>query len=217
MNVYFISGMCVNCKVFDEIKLPPGYKKIYIEWYTPNGRETLQEYTRNMAKEINTDEPFILVGYSFGGIIMQEINKFLYSEKNILISSIKIKNERPFLFRVAQTSQILKYIPQKLYTVNKTLSNIFTKLIYNMSLDEIEKYVSHTSPAYMKWATYQITNWYSDDYCNNLWHIHGTNDQIFPYKLVKDVITIEDGDHLMVMRKADEINQILNTILLDIN
>lgn len=27
VNVYFISGMCYNCKVFDRLRLPQGYKK----------------------------------------------------------------------------------------------------------------------------------------------------------------------------------------------
>ena len=31
ITVYFISGMCYNCKVFDKLRLPKGYKKAYIE------------------------------------------------------------------------------------------------------------------------------------------------------------------------------------------
>lgn len=213
MNVYFVSGMCVNCKVFDQIELPDEYEKQYIEWYIPNGDETLEEYTRKMAKGIDRTKPFILVGYSFGGVIIQEMNKFLNPEKNIIISSIKAEFERPFLFRLAKTSHVPQNIPQKLYMVNKTISNLFTKLIYDMSLDEIDEYVSYTSAAYMKWSTSQITNWIPRKRCNNLFHIHGTKDQIFPYKLVSGIYTIDNGDHLMVMRKADEVSRILREIL----
>ncbi len=31
---------------------------------------------------------------------------------------------------------------------------------------------------------------------------------------MRDIYTIEDGDHLMVMKKAEEVNRILNEIIL---
>ena len=44
ITVYFISGMCYNCKVFDKLRLPKGYKKAYIEWFIPSPDESLSEY-----------------------------------------------------------------------------------------------------------------------------------------------------------------------------
>jgi hypothetical protein len=85
MKVYFISGMCVNCKVFDSIILPDGYEKHYIEWNIPEGSETIEEYAFKLAERIDQSQPFIIIGYSLGGIVMQEMNKFLRPEKNILI------------------------------------------------------------------------------------------------------------------------------------
>lgn len=215
MNVYFISGMCVNCKVFDDIKLPAGYEKKYIEWHIPKGDETLDEYVQIIAKSINRNEPFIIIGYSLGGIIMQEINKFLQPEKNILISSIKSKEEIPTLFRFAKLTRIPKNLPKQLYLENKTLSNLFSRLVYNMSKEEVAKYVTYTSSNYMKWATTQITSWVPTIKCKSLYHIHGTCDQIFPFKLVKNTFSIEGGDHLMVIKKAAEINKIISKLLLN--
>lgn len=57
INVYFISGMCYNCSVFDKIVLPEGYKKKYIEWYVPIPGQSLREYVSVMAKEIDTSSP----------------------------------------------------------------------------------------------------------------------------------------------------------------
>ena len=73
ITVYFISGMCYNCKVFDKLRLPKGYKKAYIEWFIPSPDESLSEYAHKMAKTIDTSRPFILIGYSFGAVIMQEM------------------------------------------------------------------------------------------------------------------------------------------------
>ncbi len=217
MVVYFLSGMCVNCKVFDKISLPVGYQKQYIEWYIPEDNETLEEYTQKMAKAIDTTKPFIIVGYSFGGIIMQEMNYFLKPEKNILISSIKSESEIPSLFRLAKKIQSAKHFPKRLYSVNKAISNLFTHLIYNMAIDDIEQCVTYTSPSYMKWTTHQITSWTPTVKCKNLYHIHGTKDQVFSYKPIQNAYSIENGDHLMIMKKAEEVNKIINSIILSDN
>ena len=214
MKVYFLPGMCVNCKVFDKIELPAGYEKQYIEWHIPKSNETLAEYVQEMAKSIDRNKPFILVGYSLGGVIMQEMNKFLKPEKNILISSMKNADEIPPLFRVAKKTHITQHLPIQLYFVNKTLLNLFTHLVFDMPVEDVEQCVTYTAPEYMKWASYQITHWKPTIKIKNLYHIHGTNDQIFPYKQMQNVYTIEDGDHLMIMKKPEEVNRILREIIL---
>ncbi len=215
MNVYFISGMCVNCKVFDEIKLPEGYKKNYLEWYIPHENETLEEYTQNMAKGIDTSKPFVVVGYSMGAIIMQEMNKFLSPDKNVVISSMKAEDEIPRLFLLAKKIRFSDHFPKKWYAVNKRISNLFAQIVYKMTEQDVDKYVSYTSPEYMQWATSQIVNWTPSVECHNLHHIHGTKDQIFPYLQIRDVYTIEEGDHLMLLNKAEVVNKVLNDILLE--
>jgi len=214
MKVYFLSGMCVNCKVFDKIKFPPNYEKQYIEQHIPQDDETLEEYTKTMANDIDTSQPFILMGYSLGGIIMQEMNKFLKPEKNILISSIKSVAEIPPLFRIAKKAHITQHLPKQLYSTNKKISDLYIHLVYNMSIEDIKQCVAYTSPEYMKWTSYQITHWEPTIKVENLYHIHGTKDQIFPYKYIQNALFIEGGDHLMVMKKAEEVNQILNEIIL---
>ena len=208
--------MCVNCKVFDQIQLPEGFEKKYLDWYVPCDNESLENYTRNMAKDIDSSQPFIIVGYSLGGIIMQEMNKFLTPEKNILLSSIKTEEEIPRLFQLAKKIRFANRFPKKLYVINKTISNLFTHLVYKMSIEEMNRCVVYTCPTYMKWTTLQITNWTPTVACKNLYHIHGTKDQVFPYKKIKDVYTIKNGDHLMVMKKAEEVNKVLNEILVSV-
>lgn len=213
MDVYFISGMCVNCKVFKKIELPCDYIKHYIEWIEPEECDSLNDYARKMASSIDTGKPFVLIGYSFGGIIIQEMNQFIKPEKNIIISSIKDRNEIPNLFKIAKASHILKHIPAKLYSINETISNLFARTLYKMTEQEVSEYVSYTSSSYMKWSTYQITNWEPVTTLKNLYHIHGTKDQIFSSENIKNAYIVEEGDHLMILRKSDKINEILSGIL----
>jgi pimeloyl-ACP methyl ester carboxylesterase len=212
MKVYFLSGICVNCNVFDQIRLPEGYEKVYIEWILPK-EETLEEYARKMAEAIDVREPFILIGYSMGGTIVQEMNTFLQPEKTIIISSIKAVDEIPRLFRVVKKTRMNTLLPQQLYKINKKVSDLFAHWVFDMSDPEIAAYVAYTSPEYMKWATYQITEWEPKYQCKNLYHIHGTKDQVFPFSLIQNAISVEGGDHIMIIRKAEEVNRIINRIL----
>ena len=211
MKVYFLPGMCVNCKVFDKITLPEGYEKVYIEWLHPQ-EESFGEYVRRMAASIHTGEPFILVGYSMGGIIVQEMNHFLQPEKNILISSIKSMDEIPPLFRLAKKTHLNK-IPKQIYRVDKRVSNLFAQWLFSMNSDEIELCVAYTSPEYLQWAIYNITEWEPAGECPNLYHIHGTKDLIFPFKQINNALPVKGGDHVMILRKTEEINQIINNVL----
>lgn len=214
INVYFVSGMCNNCSVFDSIILPKGYNKKYIEWIIPDMNDTLEEYALKMAKDIDTSKPFVLVGYSFGANIVQEMNKFITPEKNIIISSMKRKEEIPAIFNFAHSIHFAERVPDKVLAATDFIINVFTKFIYNMPTDKITRYMIYTDPVYLKWSIRQITNWQPVDECKHIYHIHGTKDQIFPYDQISDdVYTIKGGDHLMVMERAHEVSDVISMIL----
>lgn len=213
VNVYFISGMCYNCSVFDKLTLPKGFKKVYIEWLIPHMDETLEEYTLRMATSIDTTHPFVLIGYSFGGVIVQEMNRFLNPVKSILISSFKGEEETPMSFKAIKKGNIVNRVPNRLFASTEFISNTFNQLIYHMPTKELSQYMTVLDPVYVKWSAKHITEWIPTA-AKNLYHIHGTLDQIFPYELIRNAFPIEGGDHLMVLRKADIVSNILGSILL---
>lgn len=213
-NVYFISGMCYNCSVFDELKLPEGFIKKYIEWHVPHFCESLTEYVQTVAKEIDASRPFILVGYSFGGVIAQELSFLLSPLKIILISTFKSEEEIPILFRAAKRTNAAERIPKRVYASTELITDAFNRFVYNMPTSELTSVMTFVDPDYIKWSIEQITNWIPRNKSKHLYHIHGTEDQVFPYELIKNAFPIEGGDHLMVLKKANVINPILNGLLL---
>lgn len=215
-NVYFISGFLANCKVFDRIKLPDGFKKQYIEWIIPNGDETLKEYARKMAQSIDQSSPFILLGYSFGGMVIQEMNKFLSPQKNIIIASIKNESETPRLHKIGQKINFTERFPMNILAHGSVVNKLYIKYIYHIPPSESNEFIGCTDPVYIKWSINQILNWKSPQCeCLNLYHIHGTKDLAFPYSNLKNVdFSVENGDHLMIFKKYREINKILSQILL---
>lgn len=215
IKVYFIPGMCNSCTVFDDLVLPQGYERKYLEWHIPRENETLNEYARSMAKDIDVSHPFVLIGYSLGAILMQEMNTFLSPQKNIVISSMKNIDEIPSLFKFAKKINFVKLVPKSVFGATKFITNIFTRFIYTMPTETVSKCMVVTDPAYVRWAVFQITNWTPTMDCPCIYHIHGAKDQIFPVKQIHDAYIVENGDHLMVMEYPEDVSHYIRKILVE--
>ena len=100
-NIYMMPGMAANPLIFERIKLPENYIINYLEWLMPIGDEELSDYVERLSKSINGDN-IVLIGVSFGGIIVQEIAKIIKVHKIVIISSVKKSNELPFLMHLGK-------------------------------------------------------------------------------------------------------------------
>jgi len=79
INVYLMPGMAANSKIFEYIRLPEIYQIHKLDWIIPKKNETLKFYAKRICKKIDQPDP-ILIGVSFGGILIQEIYKYLKSQ-----------------------------------------------------------------------------------------------------------------------------------------
>jgi hypothetical protein len=73
--------------------------------------------------------------------------------------------------------------------------------------------IDAASEDHIAWAQYAAANWDNRLIPNNYVHIHGTKDEIFPAAYVKASHFIEGGNHYMIMERAKEVAQIINTEL----
>ena len=55
----------------------------------------MESYAKQLVQQIDTTEDVILIGVSFGGMVISEINKLINSKKSIIISSAQNKYEIP--------------------------------------------------------------------------------------------------------------------------
>ncbi|HVG11799.1 MAG TPA: hypothetical protein VM843_02295, partial [Flavisolibacter sp.] len=86
VNVYFISGLGADCRIFKNLQLPPSYHAVHVEWIKPLVKESLAEYALRLSAAIDTTQPFGLIGLSLGGMIAVEISKNKRAEWVVLIS-----------------------------------------------------------------------------------------------------------------------------------
>ena len=99
--VYFMPGLAASSLIFERIDLPKDQFECYLlDWFAPEIGETLQNYAKRMAKFV-THENAVLIGVSFGGILVQEMSEFVHPNKIIIISSVKSNAELPQRMKLA--------------------------------------------------------------------------------------------------------------------
>lgn len=213
MKVYLIPGLAADKRVFRHIRLPEGYDPVCMEWEKPSEHDDLPAYARRMAAQINMEEPFVLAGLSFGGMLAIEIAKWLKPEKTILIASIPDHRHLPSYYRLAWRLGL-----QRIITPGVIKNGVFIKRLLTAESPEdkaiIREMARDMDAAFVKWAMKAIMHWEAAGEHPNYIHIHGTADLILPYRFTKPSHSIPKGGHLMIFNKAEEINQILETVLM---
>ena len=197
-------GMAASPQIFELIKFPSNYKIIYLTWIKPNLNETLKSYAKRMSILINDVNP-VLIGVSFGGILVQEISKHIKVKKLIIISSVKSKVELSLSMKFAKKTGIHHLLPLNwIDDLEKLLLFVFGPSI-KARVDTYKKYLSERDPDYLKWSINQIVNWKQIKYDKNIFHIHGEKDKVFPLNYLernKNFITIKNGTHATILRDS---------------
>lgn len=206
--------MAANCDIFENIKLDDlKYKLHFIEWLEPEKSESLQKYCERIAQQITFEKP-ILIGVSFGGIIVQEIAKLISVEKVIIISSVKDPSEFPMRMVWAKKWKLYRFFPTSYINL---IENITKKLVsskkIHQRIDMYQKYLSVRSVNYLDWAFKNIILWENTNPVKNVYHLHGTKDHIFPHKRIANAEFLNNGTHVMVLVNAKWINKKLIEIL----
>lgn len=209
-NVYLIPGLGFDERVFSNLSLK-NCSINYLNWLEPRQNESLANYVNRIKEKIDfTKKPIILIGHSFGGIVVQEIANKNKVEKVIIISSIKSKREISFNLKFLKNVPVYKFLSKELIL---TSFPIWARLFgYNSEKGRnlFNLMLSNCTNNYLKWALEKITNWEEDYNLKNLVHIHGTNDKTFPISLIDNPIKIKDGSHFMVFSRGEEVSKILN-------
>ena len=167
-----------------------------------------------MASKIDHKE-CILIGVSFGGILVQEMKLFLNPKKVVIISSVKSNVELPRKMKIARTTKAYKLIPTKLFeNVENLAKYAFGDYVKNR-IKLYEKFLSMRDKNYLDWSIEQIINWNRVEADEEIIHIHGDADEVFPIKYIKNPIVVKGGTHIMIINKYKWLNENLPKILLE--
>jgi hypothetical protein len=215
IHVYFMPGLAASSLIFERIELPENIFEMHLlDWEMPLIGETLTAYAQRMSQLITEENP-VLIGVSFGGVLVQEIAQFLNPKKVIIISSVKTNLEVPLRMKFAKSTKAYKLLPTSwLQNVELIAKYSFGDAI-KQRLKLYEKYLSMREKVYLDWAIEQMLLWKRTQPDPTVIHIHGTLDEVFPVKNIKNYIPVSGGTHIMILSKYRWMNENLPKIILD--
>lgn len=211
MKLYVISGLGADFKVLEKLNFPENIEVVFLDWLIPDKKETFRHYVSKMAHKIDDSEPFYLLGYSFGGIMVQEVHKLKPAKKVVILGSIKSDKEKSKFIKAGEITGIPKMLPESLFneTTTRWYSNI-RKLIDRKNPKVLE-YFRVRNPYYLKWSIEKISEWKSDENTEVI-QILGDRDIVFPVKNSKPDFVIKGGTHLFPATKCKETSLLLRKI-----
>ncbi|WP_196888716.1 alpha/beta hydrolase [Aureivirga sp. CE67] len=212
--IYFVPGLAASPKIYEYLHLPEDkYECIFLEWIIPtNRKESISDYAKRLCKQITYENP-VLVGVSFGGIMVQEMSKIVSARRVIIISSIKSNKEFPLKLKIIRKLKLYRLVaPRAFQDLEKIGSKYFNKKAQKR-MEHYKKFLSVRDPRYIDWAIHTVLHWNQKEVLSIVKHIHGDQDFIFPIKYINDCFVVKDGTHAMIIEKHKKVKNIMLEIM----
>jgi esterase/lipase len=215
IHVYLMPGMAANPNIFEHIKLPEDQFEIHwLEWMIPIKKESLESYSRRMIDTHIKHDNIVLLGVSFGGILVQEISKYMTLRKLFVVSSLKSKHELPKRMKVMKYTKAYKLLPTRLVSNIDFLAKYAFGETVTKRIELYKKYLSVSDRHYLDWAIENVIEWDQEKPNEDAIYIHGDKDAVFPHSCVGNCIVLTGGTHIMVINKYKWFNENLPKLIL---
>lgn len=211
-TIILFPGLAADETIFSGLHLT-GYSIHVANFLEPVDHETLPSYAKRMSQTLPPAGDFIFIGVSFGGILAQEVARFMIPEKIILISSISSCKQKPFYFLAAKIFPVYRLLTDAL--LRRTILNIARMWTKKNEEERIlfERMVKAASLNLIRWGIHQTLFWKPEMNTIRVVHIHGNKDMVFPIRHIHADYVIEGGEHFMIVQRAAAINKLLIKII----
>ena len=211
MTNYFISGIASDYRAF-----LPQYEAIENAVYLPfprhESKDTMNSYAQKFVPLINQNEPFNIIAHSMGGIITMELIKYVTPQKIILLSTVKSRDEMPAKLTHMKYTNAHKLLPGRGFIGFIQLGSLFKREVLKVpGMRRLAVSMAKSNdPSFLYWCVDAIIKWKGkEDYRKDIIHIHGTKDEMFPYRNISNAIPVEGGSHSMLLIQHKEVNHLL--------
>ncbi|MCA9147309.1 MAG: alpha/beta hydrolase [Planctomycetales bacterium] len=154
-RILLLTGMTPDNRIFDRL-LPRLPNASIVPWITPQTNEPISQYCDRLAATIECDEPIIICGVSFGGLIARELAPKINAVCCVLISSVRDPRELPPWFRCFRPLAG-PYVSTLLNLVGM-LATLFPRPIRTDSTARSTK-LAGEGGTWHRWATSSVLEW----------------------------------------------------------
>ena len=207
-KIYVISGLGADRNVLSRIEYPNHLEVVHLDWIQPEEKEEFTHYVDRMSADIDFSEPFYLLGYSFGGMVAQEIHRNHPAQKVFVLGSVCSDKELARPLRLGSFSKISRLIPTTFFDEKSIVFKKVIGFLFGNSNQVIEHYFKVKDPVYLRWSIEQITQWKGEKSPEAI-QILAENDRVFPIGNSKPNYTISGASHLFPITKSKEVSGIL--------
>lgn len=214
-GLYLMPGMAASPRIFEFIDLSESFDVVHLSWIAPEFEEPIEDYALRMCERVHHQNP-ILLGVSFGGILVQEMAKHIHCDKVVIVSSVKSKKELSLSMKVSQKTNAHKMLPTQWIKNLESLALFVFGSSVERKIGLYQKYLSERDPNYLNWAIHALVNWKQKNFDPELIHIHGDKDTVFPFKnIIKThyLHKLTDGTHAMILVQNQWFNSELPKII----
>ena len=211
--IYLIPGLGADGRIFRNL-LPLLRKETRVlEWLRPaSSAETLPHYAARMAESMPLNQPCLLAGVSFGGVVALEIGRLRPLARVVLVSSIPDADRLPPLLRLLRATGLYRVVPPQLLKLFPRAGQWYFGISNGPHYQLFEEILRDLDPVYTRWAINRLLHWDSTGIGRGT-QILGSRDRVFPPRFNSTDHLVPGGGHFMVITHAKEIALILNELV----
>ncbi|MCU0718380.1 MAG: alpha/beta hydrolase [Pirellula sp.] len=209
-KILLLTGMTPDYRIFERL-LPLLPTAIVVDWIPPVELEPIVSYAARLSRTLKRDEPMIVCGVSFGGIVAREMAYHLNAACCVLISSVRSPRELPPWFRLCRV-----IAPRPAVAILKatgTVANHWPERLRSGTTWRLRK-LAGKSGEWHRWATAAVLNWKPSQHVCRIpsRHIHGDRDATFPIRYTSADTVIRGGGHVLPLTHCEQIAEKLRKI-----
>jgi len=213
VKLYLIPGHGGDERLFNNLILPESVELVHIKYIDIEPGMSMSEYAQSLAEQIDTSEPYGLLGVSLGGMLAVEISENYNPHFTIIVSSAKSMHEVPKLYRLWKNFPIYNYLGPKVFQYSAMFLQPLFEPDRKKEEETFKAMLKDKDPAFIKKASKMIVEWDRTSLNSNIIHLHGTKDNTIPFELVNSVIAIEGASHMMILTEGERLSAIITELI----
>ncbi len=212
MKVYAVSGLGADERLFDRIELDAPLELIPLPWISPANSQSIADYAARIIDHYKPEPGSVLMGVSFGGMIIQEMAHLMETKALVLISTMTSRKDLPLAMKTAAAARIHPILKKDFLSGLAWLGDKFTSKSKE-GRDLFYQMIQDSDPNVLSFGARAILDWKPPGIGVTALRIHGDKDRVFPLKKDWNAKVIKGGNHFMIFDKAQEISGLISEFL----
>jgi pimeloyl-ACP methyl ester carboxylesterase len=207
-----LSGLAADATVFAPQKL--AFPQLVVpRWIKPLPGETLTEYAQRFAEVIRPATPCVLGGASFGGIVAQEMARFLNPRAVLLIGSVRCPTEFPWRVRIWRRLQpAIPFLPIAPFQWSASSASVARRWLPHLA--GVVRQFSQADEDVFRWSLAQLLAWnQAPTVTCPIYQIHGDCDRVLPIARTQPNVIVRGGGHVISLTHSREVNAFIRESL----